>query len=67
MKRPTGTEARVCNDIADRQRKGMLKYGRSVEKNPLPLREWLEHAYQECLDQAVYLRRAMEEIDRQPK
>lgn len=60
---PTGIEALVCGDIASRQALGIAKYGQTVADNPLSLREWLEHAYQECLDQAVYLRRAMAEID----
>ena len=60
---PTGIEAIVCNDIAARQQLGIAKYGTTVADNPLPLRAWLEHAYQECLDQAVYLRRAIEKID----
>lgn len=60
----TGIEAIVCRDIANRQRKGVAKYGTTVDANPLPLRDWLRHAYEECLDQAVYLRRAMDEIDR---
>ncbi len=60
---PTGTELRVCEDIAARQQFGIKKYGQTVEQNPLSLREWLEHAYYEALDQAVYLKRAMEEID----
>jgi hypothetical protein len=34
-----------------------------VAENPLPLREWLEHAYEETLDQAIYLKRAIAEID----
>jgi hypothetical protein len=59
-----GTEARVCADIASRQQFGIKKYGQTVEQNPLPLREWLEHAYYEALDHAVYLKRAMEEIDK---
>ena len=58
-----GTEARVCDDIARRQQMGMQKYGTSVEANPLSLRAWLQHAYEETLDQAVYLRRAIEELD----
>lgn len=62
---PTGTEARVCADIAGRQQAGLAKYGTSVESNPLTLRAWLVHAYQECLDQAVYLKRAIEELDKQ--
>lgn len=56
-----GTEARVCEDIAARQRVGIAKYGTTVEDNPLPLDKWLKHAYEECLDMAVYLRRAMDE------
>lgn len=59
----TGTEAKVCKDIAERQKLGLKKYGVSVSENPLSLRQWLEHAYQECLDQAIYLKRAMEEMD----
>lgn len=58
----TDIESQVCLDIQSRQRVGIRKYGVTVADNPLPLREWLEHAYQECLDQAIYLRRAMEEI-----
>ena len=63
----TGTELRVCQDIAARQAKGIAKYGTTVEANGLPLREWLKHAYEEALDSAVYLRRAMEEMDAQEK
>ena len=61
---PTGIEATVCEDIAKRQQLGIGKYGGTVADNPLDLREWLQHAYEECLDQAVYLKRAMAEIDR---
>lgn len=63
---PVGTEARVCADIARRQRVGIAKYGTTVATNPLPLRAWLQHAYEETLDQAIYLRRAMEDLDAQP-
>ena len=59
-----GTELRVCEDIAKRQLMGIQKYKTTVEENPLTLQQWLQHAYEECLDQAVYLRRAIEEIDR---
>jgi len=59
----TGTEARVIADISSRQAKGIAKYGTTVEDNPLALREWLQHAYEEALDQAIYLRRAIEAID----
>lgn len=57
-----GIEAMVCADIARRQAMGIAKYGATVADNPLSLLEWMQHAYEECMDQAVYLRRAMEEI-----
>jgi hypothetical protein len=62
---PTGTELRVCEDIARRQALGVAKYGTTVEANPLTLKQWLQHAYEETLDKAVYLRRAIEEMERQ--
>ena len=60
----TGIEAMVCDDIAARQALGLSKYGVSVQDNNLPLREWLQHQYEELLDAAVYCRRAMEELDK---
>ena len=62
---PTGIEAAVCADVAQRQAKGIAKYGTTVADNPLPLRDWLQHAYEETLDKAVYLKRAIAEIDGQ--
>ena len=64
---PTGVEAEVCDLIADRQRNGITKYGMSVADNPLALRDWLQHALEEVLDQAVYLKRAINEIDAMPR
>jgi len=60
----TGIEALVCNEIAARQSHGIAKYGTTVADNPLALRQWLQHALEECLDQAVYLRRAIAEMDK---
>ena len=60
---PDGIESEVCADIAARQRKGVAKYGTTVADNPLPLNAWLQHAYEECLDQAVYLKRVMREME----
>ena len=59
----TGTESRVCVDIVRRQQMGINKYGTTVSENPLELRQWVQHAYEEALDQAIYLRRIMEKLD----
>lgn len=57
----------VCADIAKRQYLGRSKYGVTVQDNPLNLRDWLQHQYEELLDAAVYCRRAIEELDKQEK
>ena len=61
---PEGIEADLCAEIAARQAKGIQKYGTTVADNPLALREWLQHALEEALDQAVYLKRAIAELDK---
>ena len=58
---PTGVEARVCEDIAARQRLGIAKYGVTVECSS---DDMLRHAYEEALDLAVYLKAELER--RQP-
>lgn len=62
---PTGTEGRVARDLALRQQLGIAKYKTTVESNLLPLRQWLQHQYEELLDAAVYCRRALEELDKE--
>ena len=52
----------VRADLERRAELGLRKYGCTVADAPLPLREWLQHAYEEALDLAVYLRRAMREL-----
>jgi hypothetical protein len=61
------TEFEVIQDIAERKKKGLSKYGTSVAQNPLVLREWLQHQYEELLDAAIYCKRAIQEIDNAEK
>lgn len=52
-----GVESRVCQDIAARQRLGIAKYGCTVaDSND----DMLQHAYEEALDLAVYLKAEIE-------
>ena len=60
---PTGTEAKVCEIIAIRQRMGVAKYGTTVSKNPLTLRQWHVHHLEELLDAAIYTARIIEKMD----
>jgi hypothetical protein len=60
-KKVSGIEALVCDDIAKRQQVGIAKYGTTVAENMLSHTEWLQHAYEEALDLAIYLKMAMSE------
>lgn len=52
----TGIEAQVCQDIARRQQMGIKKYGTQLADNPAGEIERLQHAYEETLDLANYLK-----------
>lgn len=58
-------EPLLAQMLLDRQALGVRKYGVTVAGNPLTHRQWLQHALEEALDLAVYLRRAIAEIDAQ--
>ena len=59
----SGIEGEVCQDIASRQRIGIKKYGVTVDANRLSLEQWLQHAYEEGLDQVIYLKKAIKELN----
>jgi hypothetical protein len=53
----------VCTDLLRRSQAGMAKYGVTLSRTDLSLRDWLQHAYEESLDLSNYLKRAILEID----
>lgn len=54
----------VRQDLLDRSQIGIKKYGVTLDRNDLSLKDWLIHAYEECLDQANYLKRSILELER---
>lgn len=62
MKKDAVVEA-VRQDLLERSQVGLGKYGVTLEREDLELKEWLQHAYEETLDQANYLKRAILEIE----
>ena len=52
----------VRQDLLNRSQIGIKKYGTTLAENPLDLKQWLQHAYEECLDQANYLKCAIMEL-----
>lgn len=53
----------VRDDLLRRSQFGIAKYGVSLDRKDLSLRDWLQHAYEECLDQANYLKRSIIAFD----
>lgn len=60
--KPTGIEAEVCADIAKRQRMGKKKYGQELADNHAGLYDRIQHAYEEALDLALYLKWALARV-----
>lgn len=54
----------VCNDLQERSKRGIEKYNTTLERTDLELKDWLQHAYEETLDKANYLKRAIIEIEK---
>lgn len=53
----------VRADLLRRSQLGIAKYGVTLARADLKLRDWLQHAYEEHLDAANYLKRAIVELE----
>jgi len=49
----------VISDLISREKMGRTKYGTTVDNANLSEKEWMQHAYEEALDFAIYLKRMM--------
>lgn len=54
----------VRADLLRRSQIGIAKYGTTLEREDLSLRDWAQHTYEEMLDAANYLKRTIMELDR---
>jgi hypothetical protein len=53
----------VRADLLQRSQVGINKYNTTLERTDLDLKDWLQHAYEEALDMANYLKRSIIEIE----
>lgn len=53
----------VRDDLLSRSERGIKKYGVTMDRDDLSLSEWLNHAYEETLDKALYLKKAIKELN----
>ena len=57
--------ASVIAELEARELKGMETYGTTLDRQDLTRSEWLQHAYEEALDLALYLKKLKIEEDDQ--
>ena len=65
MGRPKQVYAQVMFDLRAREKMGIEKYGVSVDKAKLETLQWMQHAYEESLDHAIYMKKLILEAHRQ--
>lgn len=61
MKPPSTILQIVIAELKVREERGLSKYGTTVDRKDLTTKEWLQHAYEEALDLAVYLKKIINE------
>ena len=53
----------VIERFRERSLSGQKKYGADLTRSDLSLKDWLEHALEEAMDFALYLQRAITELE----
>lgn len=56
-------EEQVSKKLLDRAEKGFNKYGVTMERTDLNLRDWLIHLQEELMDATVYVEKLLEIVD----
>ncbi len=56
-------EKQVCEKILQRSEVGKKKYGVSMEKEILSIRQWLIHLQEELMDATVYVEKLLELVE----
>ena len=57
-------EEKVINQIKERAKTGLNKYGVTMERKDLTLLDWIQHAQEEAMDLAVYLEKIKETLSK---
>jgi len=51
---------KVINDLKDREARGIEKYGTTMDRTDLKIKDWQQHLYEELLDAALYCKKMQE-------
>ena len=64
MKEPSVILSQVIMDLKIREERGLKTYGTTMDRKDLTETQWLNHAYEEALDLALYLKKLITERDK---
>jgi len=53
---------RIAHLLRSRSETGIRKYGTTMDRTDLEIKQWIDHAIEECLDQALYLQRIKDSL-----
>ena len=53
---------KIANLLKVRSETGIRKYGTTLDRTDLSIKEWIDHAIEEALDLALYLERIKSEL-----
>jgi hypothetical protein len=55
---------RIASLLRSRSETGIRKYGTTLDRTDLEVKQWIDHAIEECLDQALYLQKIKDELNK---
>jgi hypothetical protein len=53
---------RIAHLLRSRSETGIRKYGTTLDRTDLEVKQWIDHAIEESLDHALYLMRLKDEL-----
>jgi hypothetical protein len=53
---------RIAHLLRSRSETGIRKYGTTLDRTDLEVKQWIDHAIEEALDHALYLQRLKDEL-----
>ena len=56
-------EEKVIAEIRERARKGEAKYGTTMDRTDLSIKEWMQHLKEELLDGVIYTQKIIEYLN----
>lgn len=57
----------VIADIRKQEEKGLATYGTTMDREDYELINWLQEAYEECVDKCLYLKAAINKLKNEPQ